>query len=1391
MELLDAPEPLSLPPEDDLETQDRHFTILGTIRGPDVQCSLPILCDTGSAGYSLIDLSLVQLLRLPLIPLKTPRLALDFEGVEHSNITHLARVDLMLGTHRSIAYFLVTPLRSSSRIILGMPWFCQHNASIQASQDRSITLTFSAPRCLQHCCSEPAIVHALSEEETRNLEPFQLKPSPPKPRKANPSAVRYQMRRNHRRKPSKPDTHREQDTPLEVSAVVFHYLAQQPGMETFSVSLRDIDRALQQLDSNTHDAENGREQDMHNAENDCDPMIRRLAEKRSLIPFQKDPLKCGADNEYDRKMFLMERELSIATNTTLEDLEKYRKSKEVDPATVVPPEFHEWLSVFSREEANQLPPHRPTDHAIEIPAEDLTKLPKGPLYGMSRDELAELRRYLQENLSKGFIRASTSSAASPVLFVKKPGGGLRFCVDYRGLNAITVKNRYPLPLISETLDRLARAKIYTKLDIISAFNRIRIKEGQEHLTAFRTRHGLFEYLVMPFGLCNGPATFQSYINESLRGYLDEFCTAYLDDILIYSENKLDHAEHVRKVLRRLAEFGLQVDVTKSSFYATEVKYLGLIISTQGIRMDPEKVRTITEWPVIENLRDVQSFLGFANFYRRFIYNFSRIAMPLTRLTKKDVLWEWTPKCQKAFDTLRAAFTSDVILAHYDPEKRIVVETDASDYVSAGILSQYDKDDVLRPVAYFSRKHTPAECNYEIYDKELLAIIRAFENWRPELEGSAFPIDVVTDHKNLEYFTTTKLLSRRQARWSEFLSRFDFRIRYRPGKQGGKPDALTRRTADLPDEGDLSDPRNEIRNRPLLKLASIDLESILMEQLAIQLSPIQMILSPLDLASSPTEPELDTPEELNTYDDELSLEALWEEAYSRDAFAPGILEALRTNQRRHAHVQLSDCEERNGHLYVNQKQYVPNSTRLRAKLCQSLHDSVPAGHPGRTKMVALMYRNYWFPGLPRLVERWIRNCHICKRSKPSREAYQGWLRPLEPPQRRWTDIAMDYVGPLPPSSFLSVTYRYILVVTDRLTKMRHFLPTVGQTTEEAANAFYWYVWKLHGTPERQVSDRGTQWLSEFWTHLNRRLGIESRFSTAYHPETDGQSERNNQSMIHYLRGFVNHLQNDWAQFLPAAEFAANNAESATTGVSPFLANYGQHPRMGIEEPTEEHDLLPEVEELVRKMKELDEHLYESMLVSQALYEASSNQRRRPAERYRIGDKVYLNAENIRTHRPSAKLDNFALGPYSVLTVYDSNPLIVKLDLPEGMNVHPVFHVNLLRRAGTDPLPGQTFETPEPEIDENTGETLWYWEAIKDSRIDNRRKQLEYLVEWQGDWIDTWEPWHIVEQDMPDAMTAFHYAHPARPGPHVAPCQERKCCSTPYEPRIYGAHRARHR
>jgi hypothetical protein len=272
------------------------------------------------------------------------------------------------------------------------------------------------------------------------------------------------------------------------------------------------------------------------------------------------------------------------------------------------------------------------------------------------------------------------------------------------------------------------------------------------------RYALFESLVMPFGLTNAPASFQHFINDVLRPYLDVFVTAYLDDILIFSDNLDEHRKYVLKVLEALSEAGLHLKPEKCEFHQREVKYLGFIISTSGTKMDPAKVATIQEWLKPQNVKDVQSFLGFANFYRRFVKGYSNIVTLMTRLTRKNTHFIWSDEYSQSFKTLKQAFTTAPILRHFDYDREIIVETDASDYVSASVLSQYDDEGILHLVAFFSKKHTPAECNYEIYDKELMPIVRAFEEWRPELEGALHPIQVLSDHKNREYFMSTKLLN---------------------------------------------------------------------------------------------------------------------------------------------------------------------------------------------------------------------------------------------------------------------------------------------------------------------------------------------------------------------------------------------------------------------------------------------------------------------------------------------------------------------------------------------------------------------------------------------------------------------------------------------------------
>jgi predicted aspartyl protease len=311
----------------------------------------------------------------------------------------------------------------------------------------------------------------------------------------------------------------------------------------------------------------------------------------------------------------------------------------------VPAAYHKFLPLFSEAEANELPPHCPYDH--RIPLKEGFTPPFGPIYSLSRTELEALKKWLEENLSKGFIRASSSRAGAPFLLLKKGDGSLRLCVDYRGPNEGTIKSRYPLPLLHETLLRLQTAKYYTTLDIRGAYNLVRMAEGEEWKTAFRMRYGLFESLVMPFGLTNAPASFQHFINDVLRPYLDIFVTAYLDDVLIYRDNLNDHRNHVLKVLEALSEAVLHLKPEKREFYWQEVKYLRLIISTSGTKIDPAKVTTIQEWPIPRNVKDVQSFLGFANFYRCFVKGYSNIVAPMTRLTRKNTRFVWSEECSRS------------------------------------------------------------------------------------------------------------------------------------------------------------------------------------------------------------------------------------------------------------------------------------------------------------------------------------------------------------------------------------------------------------------------------------------------------------------------------------------------------------------------------------------------------------------------------------------------------------------------------------------------------------------------------------------------------------------------------------------------------------------------
>ena len=475
----------------------------------------------------------------------------------------------------------------------------------------------------------------------------------------------------------------------------------------------------------------------------------------------------------------------------------------------LPWQYRDYKSVYKGQYADKLPPHRSFDHAINMV--EGKELPWGPIYALSKKELEVLRAYIDTMLKSGKIPRSKSPASTPILLVPKdPGHGLHLCVDYRGLNNVTILNRYPLPLMNELCNRVRGANVLTKLDLKAGYNLIRIKEGNEWKTAFRSRYDHYGYKVMLFGLANAPTTFQNMMNEIFKDLIDYGVVIYLDDILIYSRNEDKHIARTKKVLERLQEHQLALSPEKCEWHKSKVNFLGYVILEEGIEMDQEKIKTVLQWEEPTTVKEVQSFLGFANFDSRFIQSYSKMTKPLTDLKKKSekfdltnlkksANFDWSAECQRAFDELKKHFTSAPILRHFDPDLPCIVECDASDFVIGAILSQ-EVNGRLHPIAFHSRKMNKHEINYEIHDRELLAITSAFKEWRHYLEGARQKINVYTDQRGLEWFANNKPLNRRQARWGLELDVFDFVIIYHSAVQNGKPDTLSRRSEFRPEKG---------------------------------------------------------------------------------------------------------------------------------------------------------------------------------------------------------------------------------------------------------------------------------------------------------------------------------------------------------------------------------------------------------------------------------------------------------------------------------------------------------------------------------------------------------------------------------------------------------------
>ncbi len=498
----------------------------------------------------------------------------------------------------------------------------------------------------------------------------------------------------------------------------------------------------------------------------------------------------------------------------LKDVKKHFKKhnkSNIVIKNVLSAEYHEFLNVFDKKTFNTFVSHRSYDHKIVLKKNVIFEYIF--LYKMFEEKLKIVKKYLENNLKKKFIAANRSSFVSSIMFMKKTNESLRFCVDYKKLNQFIKKNKYLLSLIDETLTHLDKTKYFIKLDIRQTFHRIRIADADfEDLIIFKIRFDAYKYRVLSFELCNESVTYQHYMNDVFFDYLNDFVSIYINDILIYSNFKKKHVEHVKRMLQRLRDADLQVDIDKCEFFVHEIKYLDLIVDRDEIKMNSEKIETILQWATSQNLKQVQEFLEFCNFYRRFIKKFAKIMKSLIKLIRKDVSFIWNDVCRQAFELLKRTVIEISILTHFDLNKQIYIESDSFDFVFARVLSQMKENDELHFVTFFSKNLASIECNYEIYDKELLTIMRCFEQWRSELlftKSNVF-VKILIDHKNLKYFMFTKQLNRRQSRWKQFFTDFHFIISYLLEKFNEKADFLIKRANDVFDkEDDLQTQQNQI------------------------------------------------------------------------------------------------------------------------------------------------------------------------------------------------------------------------------------------------------------------------------------------------------------------------------------------------------------------------------------------------------------------------------------------------------------------------------------------------------------------------------------------------------------------------------------------------------